>query len=70
MEKLLSSYEIVIFAYVTFNFRDHRDEVNAKIMTDPRMAAMCEQTGAIFDCTRMAYGGFKTIVSLYPNLGA
>ncbi len=56
--------EIVIFAYAIFNSRDHRDEVNAKIMTDPRMAAMCEQTSALFDCTRMAYGGFKTIVSL------
>lgn len=55
--------EIVIFAWATFKSREHRDEVNAKIMADPRMASMCEQTGPLFDCKRMAYGGFKTIVS-------
>ena len=56
--------EIVIFAWATFRSREHRDEVNARIMADPRMAAMCGETGPIFDCARMAYGGFKTIVSL------
>ncbi|MES2476684.1 MAG: DUF1428 domain-containing protein [Verrucomicrobiota bacterium] len=56
--------EIVIFAWATFKSREHRDEVNAKIMADPRMASMCEQSGVVFDCSRMAYGGFKTIVSL------
>jgi uncharacterized protein YbaA (DUF1428 family) len=56
--------EIVIFAWATFKSREHRDAVNAKIMADPRISAMCGETASIFDCTRMAYGGFKTIVSL------
>jgi uncharacterized protein YbaA (DUF1428 family) len=56
--------EIVIFAYAVFNSRKHRDAVNKKIMADPRLAAMCNETGPMFDYRRMAYGGFKTIVKL------
>jgi uncharacterized protein YbaA (DUF1428 family) len=56
--------EIVIFAWAVFKSREHRDEVNAKIMADPRMSEMCSATGNLFDYQRMAYGGFKSIVSL------
>ncbi len=56
--------EIVIFAWAVFKSREHRDETNQKIMADPRMAEMCGATGALFDCKRMAYGGFRTIVEL------
>lgn len=56
--------EVVIFAWATFESREHRDAANEKIMADPRMSAMCQATGSLFDCKRMAYGGFKTIVSL------
>ena len=56
--------EVVIFAYAVFKSRQHRDAVNKKIMADPRLAAMCGSTGAIFDCKRMAYGGFKTLVQV------
>jgi uncharacterized protein YbaA (DUF1428 family) len=56
--------EVVVFAYAVFKSRAHRDAVNKKIMSDPRMAAMCQDTEAVFDCKRMAYGGFKSIVSL------
>lgn len=54
--------EVVIFAYARFESRKHRDAVNKKIMADKRLAAMCGATSAIFDCKRMAYGGFKTLV--------
>ncbi len=54
--------EVVIFAYVVFESRKHRDAVNKKIMADPRLAAMCGASGALFDCKRMAYGGFKALV--------
>lgn len=54
--------ETVIFAYITYNSRAHRDEVNAKVMADPRMNEMCGAEGMPFDCARMAYGGFETIV--------
>ena len=56
--------EVVIFAYAVFESRKHRDAVNKKIMADPRLAAMCATTSAIFDCKRMAYGGFKTLVEV------
>jgi uncharacterized protein YbaA (DUF1428 family) len=56
--------EVVIFSYAVFKSRQHRDAVNKKIMADPRLAAMCGATGAIFDYKRMAYGGFKTLVEL------
>jgi uncharacterized protein YbaA (DUF1428 family) len=33
-------------------------------MADPRLAQICPATANIFDCKRMAFGGFKSIVSL------
>ena len=54
--------EVVIFAYVVFKSRKHRDACNKKIMADPRCAAMCAEVGVMFDCKKMAYGGFKTLV--------
>jgi uncharacterized protein YbaA (DUF1428 family) len=45
-----------------FESREHRDQVNAKVVADPRMAWMGEKGEMPFDVTRMAYGGFKTIV--------
>ncbi len=56
--------EVVIFAYAVFKSRAHRDAVNKKIFADPRLMAMCEKDGPLFDCKRMAYGGFKSLVSL------
>jgi uncharacterized protein YbaA (DUF1428 family) len=53
--------EAVLFSYIKFKSRAHRDRVNKKVMADPRMAAMGD--GAMpFDVTRMAYGGFRTLV--------
>jgi len=54
--------ETVVFSYVVYKSRAHRDKVNAKIMKDPRIAAMCDPQNMPFDCARMLYGGFKTIV--------
>ena len=56
--------ETVIFAYIVFKSRAHRDRVNAKVMKDDRMHKMMDPTDPIFDVKRMAYGGFKTIVDL------
>ena len=55
--------ETVIFAWATFKSRKHRDQVNAKLMKDERLAKMAGECQKIFDCSRMAYGGFQTIVS-------
>lgn len=59
--------ETVIFAYIVYNSRAHRDEVNAKVMADPRLQEMCPMSNpdAVmpFDPSRMACGGFQAIVS-------
>ena len=56
--------EMVIFAYAVFESRKQRDAVNKKIMADPRMATLGGATSSIFDCKRMAYGGFKSLVQV------
>lgn len=53
--------ETVLFSWIVFRSRAHRDRVNAKAMKDPRLLAMCGKQMP-FDCKRMAYGGFKMIV--------
>ncbi len=58
----LEADEIVIFAWIVFESRQHRDEVNAKVMKDPRLAAM-SGTDMPFDGKRLVYGGFETRVS-------
>lgn len=55
--------ETVVFSWIVFKSRAHRDRVNAKVMSDPRMAGFDPKTMP-FDVTRMIYGGFKTIVSV------
>ncbi len=54
--------ETVVLAYIVYESREHRDAVNAKVMADPRINAMCDPANAPFDFKRMAYGGFKVIV--------
>ena len=54
--------ETVIFAWVVYKSRKHRDQVNAKVMSDPRLTAMCDPKNPLFDFKKMAYGGFSAIV--------
>ena len=56
------SSETVIFSYIVFKSRAHRDSVNAKVMKDPRLAKMMDLVSMPFDCKRMVYGGFKVLV--------
>jgi len=60
----LKTGEIVVFAYIVYKSRAHRDRVNAKVMKDPRLAAMMDPKAMPFDAKRMIYGGFKGLVSL------
>jgi len=55
--------ETVVFAWVGYKSRAHRDRVNAKVMQDPRIAAACDPQAMPFDCKRMLYSGFKVFVS-------
>jgi uncharacterized protein YbaA (DUF1428 family) len=58
-----SEEETVIFSWIVFESREHRDSVNAAVMNDPRIKDMMESGSELFDYRRMAYGGFKTLVN-------
>ena len=55
--------ETVMFSWIVFKSRAHRDRVNAKVMNDPRLAGMDPKTMP-FDVKRMLYGGFKVLVAV------
>ena len=54
--------ETIVFAYIVYKSRAHRDKVNAKVMKDPRIHEMCDPKDMPFDAKRMVYGGFKVLV--------
>jgi uncharacterized protein YbaA (DUF1428 family) len=54
--------ETVVFSYIVFKSRAHRDRVNAKVMKDPRLARMMDRKPWPFDGKRMFNGGFKVMV--------
>lgn len=59
----LQEDEVVVFSYIVYRSRKHRDTVNAKVMADPRIAGMAPEA-LPFDARRMIFGGFGTIVDL------
>jgi uncharacterized protein YbaA (DUF1428 family) len=56
--------ETVVFAYIVYQSRAHRDRVNAKVMKDPRLASMMDPKALPFDGKRMFWGGFKVLVNI------
>jgi uncharacterized protein YbaA (DUF1428 family) len=60
----LKSGETVLFSWIVFKSRAHRDRVNAKVIADPRVAQMMDDKSMPFDGRRMIYGGFKSLVRL------
>jgi len=54
--------ETVVFSWIVYKSRAHRDRVNAKVMKDPRLASMMDPKSMPFDMKRMAYGGFTILV--------
>jgi uncharacterized protein YbaA (DUF1428 family) len=54
--------ETVVFSWIVYRSRAHRDRVNAKVMKDPRLAKMMDPKAMPFDVKRMAYGGFRVLV--------
>lgn len=54
--------ETVLFSFIVYKSRAHRDRVNAKVMKDPRMDM--NPNAMPFDVKRMAYGGFTAIVDV------
>lgn len=56
--------ETVVFSWITFKSRAHRDRVNKKVMEDPRLKEDMESIEMPFDPSRMVYGGFNVLVDL------
>ena len=54
--------ETVVFSWIVYKSRAHRDRVNAKVRTDKRMARMMQPGAVPFDGKRMIFGGFKVML--------
>lgn len=54
--------EIVVFSWITYESREARDSINAKVMADPRMKH--DNANNPFDGKRMIYGGFESFMAL------
>jgi len=54
--------ETVVWSYIVYKSRTHRDRVNAKVMKDPRMTSIMNPKALPFDGKRMIFGGFKVLV--------
>jgi uncharacterized protein YbaA (DUF1428 family) len=55
--------ETVVFSWILFKSRAHRDRVNAKVFKDPRLAGMMDMKSVPFDAKRMIFGGFAVLVA-------
>ncbi len=60
----LKPTETVVFSYIVYKSRAHRDRVLAKVMKDERLAKMMQGQEMPFDGRRMIFGGFKSLVEL------
>jgi uncharacterized protein YbaA (DUF1428 family) len=58
----LKPTETVVFSYIVYKSRTHRDRVLGKVMKDERLKSMMTPKDIPFDGRRMIYGGFKTMV--------
>ena len=58
----LKDDEVVVFSYIVYESRAKRDEINEKVMKDPRILAFGEPKDGPFDSQRMLYGGFTSFV--------
>ena len=54
--------ETVVFSWIVYRSRAHRDAVNKKVMKDERIQKMCDPNSMPFDAQRMLYGGFEVLV--------
>ena len=52
--------EVVFFSWITCESRETRDEINRKVMADPRMQS--DPANMPFDGKRMIFGGFRSVV--------
>lgn len=60
---MLKRTETVVFSWIVYKSRAHRDKVMAAVMADRRLAKMMDPKDMPFDGKRMFWGGFEVIVS-------
>ena len=58
----LKTGETVVFSWIVYKSRAHRDRVNAKVMKAPHLNGLCDEKSMPFDLKRMSFGGFKVMV--------
>lgn len=54
--------EITVFSWITYDSRESRDAINAKVMADPRLKSSMDNPP--FDAKRMIYGGYQSFMAL------
>ena len=59
----LEDDEVVVFSWIIYESREHRDRVNAAVMSDPRLKDMDPQSMP-FDGMRMFFGGFRVLLAM------
>lgn len=62
-ENQLQDDEVVAFSWIVYRSREHRDEVNRKVMEDPRMQPPASGEWP-FDARRLIFGGFVPFIGL------
>jgi uncharacterized protein YbaA (DUF1428 family) len=55
---------VVIFSWIVYESRARRDEINDKVMNDPRMKENMDPARLPFDGKRMVYGGYEMRIDL------
>jgi len=60
--------ETVVFSWIVYKSKAHRDQVNKKMMNEPGMADMAKAMP--FDMKRMTMGGFEVFVQAPAGRGA
>lgn len=55
--------EVLITSLIEYRSKAHRNQVNKKLMMDPRMDKMIKAK-PLFDMKRMVYGGFATFYKM------
>ena len=59
----LEEDEVVAFSWIVYESREHRDHVNAAVMSDSRLKGL-DPKSMPFDGMRMFWGGFKVLLAL------
>ncbi len=56
----LKKDETALFSFIVYKSKSHRNQVNKKVMKDPRITA---NMTCPFEMKRFSYGGFKSIIA-------